>query len=102
MSRTQPTATRTGYVRHAANRERDAMHSIRISGTISIHVGPSQIQMIGSAISAKNDQEWPLHNGDQLNGVEVDSLQVAAGPFVSKMAGNITGFKTWITNLSNT
>ena len=29
------------------------MHSIRISGTISVHVGPNQIQMIGCAISAK-------------------------------------------------
>src|SRR6476646_9686531 len=56
VSRTKPRATRTGYVKHAANREREAMHSIRIRGTISDHVSPSQIQMIGSAISAKKSR----------------------------------------------
>ena len=73
------------------------MHSIRMSGTISIHVGPSQIQMIGLRHQRKKDQKWPLYNGDQLNGVEVNSLQVASGPFVSEDGRHYH----WVQDLDN-
>src|SRR4051812_21973370 len=46
VSRTLPTATSTGYVRHAANSASEAMQSTRTSGTISIQVGPNHTRMI--------------------------------------------------------
>ena len=51
-SRTLPTATSTGKLRHAAKSAMFAMHNRRMSGTISSQVGPSQIAMIGWAIKA--------------------------------------------------
>ena len=47
------------------------MHSIRISGTISLHIGPSQIQMMRLRHQRKKDQERPLHDRYQFDSVEV-------------------------------
>ena len=82
VSRTRPTATRNGYVRHAANKARsDTQHSNERNNLAPCRAEPDPNDRLRH--QRKKDQERPLHNREQLDRVEVNALQVPACPGLS-------------------